>query len=425
MNQPDLEVVPMRVTTAFKHLLRLPGVNVTGVVFQSNRVIVTVALRRRRLACPLCDHSTRARYDLRDVDSRWRHLDLGAWRLEVRARLRRLRCPDHGVRVECVPFARHRSEFTRDFEDLVAWLAAKTDKSAIERLLRIAWRTVGAIVERVVSDELDPERLNDLFEIGIDEISWRKQHNYLTLVSNHRSGKVVWGAEGKDTKTCDSFFDELGKERSSKLTAVSMDMGKAYLKSVTKQDHAPQATICIDPFHVVALATKALDDVRRDVWNDMRALDSKAAKKFKDARWSLMKNPDNLTDKQAATLRRLKRRGGDLWRAYRLKESCRAIFSGDLDPDEVEELLDRLISQAQRSRLEPFVKLSRTLRDNRDGILAAIRLGINNGRAEGLNNVVRLIARRAYGFHSATAAVALVMLCCGPITLRLPYQGLL
>ena len=414
----------MRVTTAFKHLLRLPGVNVRAVVFDKDRVIVTVALRRRRLVCPLCEHSTRARYDSRDVDSRWRHLDLGPWSLEVRARLRRLSCPAHGVRVEGVPFARHRLEFTRDFEDLVAWLAAKTDKTAIERLLRIAWRTVGAIVERVVADELDPKRLDELFEIGIDEISWRKQHNYLTLVSDHRSGKVVWGAQGKDTKTADKFFAELGKERSSQLTAVSMDMGKAFPKSVRKEDHAPQATICIDPFHVVALATKALDDVRRAVWNDMRAIDQNAAKKFKDARWSLMKNPGNLTDKQAVTLRRLKRRGGDLWRAYRLKESCRAIFSGDLDPDDVAELLDRLISQAQRSRLEPFVKLSRTLRANRDGILAAIRLGINNGRAEGLNNVVRLITRRAYGFHSAAAAIALVMLCCGPITLRLPYEGL-
>jgi transposase len=138
-----------------------------------------------------------------------------------------------------------------------------------------------------------------------------------------------------------------------------------------------------------------------------------------------MKNPDNLTVKQAVTLRRLRRRGGNLWRAYRLKESCRAIFSGDLDPDQVEELLDRLIAQAQRSRLEPFVKLAKTLRENRDGILAAIRLPISDGRAEGLNNVVRLIARRAYGFHSAAAAIASVMLCCGPITLRLPYEELM
>jgi transposase len=413
----------MRATTAFNQLLQLPGVNVHKVAFENTKVVVTVTLRRCRLVCPLCGYSTRARYDCRDVDSRWRHLDLGVWRLEIRARLRRLHCPEHGVHVEGVPFARYRSGFTRDFECLVAWLAAKTDKSAIERMLRIAWRTVGTIIERVVQDELDPDRLNELFEIGIDEVSWRKQHNYLTLVYNHRTSKVVWGAEGKDTETCDAFFAELGKERSAQLTAISLDMGKAFHKSV--KNHAPQATVCIDPFHVVALATKALDKVRREVWNDMRAIDKKAAKKFKDARWALMKNPDKANDEQAATLRRIKRRGGDLWRGYRLKESCRAIFAGDLEADEVAVLLDRLISQAQRSRLAPFVKLAKTLRENRDGILAAIRLGINNGRAEGLNNVVRLIARRAYGFHSAASAIALVMLCCGPITLELPYERLL
>lgn len=168
-----------------------------------------------------------------------------------------------------------------------------------------------------------------------------------------------------------------------------------------------------------------LYEVRRQVWNDMRLIDGMAAKKFKDARWALMKNPENLNDRQAHTLRRLRSKGGDLWRAYRLKESLRAIFAGDLDPGEVEELLDRFLSQAQRSRLQSFVKLAKTLRDNRDGILSAIRLGINNGRAEGLNNKVRLITRRAYGFHSAAAAIALVMLCCGPIVLQLPHERLL
>jgi len=291
----------VHVTTAFKHLLRLPGVYVRGVEFLADRVVVTVALRRRRLLCPLCDHSTRARHNDQVVDSVWRHLDLGCWRLVIKARLRRLRCPSHGVRVEGVPFARHNSRFTRDFECLVAWLAVKTDKSSIERLLRVAWRTVGAVVERVVADELDPGRLNDLFEIGMDEISWRKRHKYLTLVTDHRSGKVVWGAEGKDAKAAGKFFDDLGQERSGQLTAVSLDLGKAYPKAVRK--HASQATICWDPFHVVAIATKALDDVRRDAWNDMRNQDAELAKKFKGARWSLLKNPDNLNNKQGRAAR--------------------------------------------------------------------------------------------------------------------------
>lgn len=412
----------MRVTAAFNHLLRLPGVNVRGVEFVDDQVVVSVALRRRRLRCPECSHSTRARYDIRDVDSLWRHLDLGAWRLVVRCRLRRLRCPEHGVRTEGVPFARPASGFTRDLEDLVAWLATRMDKTATCRLVRIAWRTVGEICARVVADGLDPDRLDELFEIGVDEVSWRKHHKYLTLVTNHARGKIVWGTEGRDTEALDRFFAELGKERSARLQAVSMDMSVAYAKSVKKKGHAPKAAISYDPFHVVQLATKALDEVRRDAWRDMRRIDEKAAKKFKGARWALLKNPDKHTDTQAAQLRKIRRRGGDVWRAYTLKEALREVFKGDLSAEEAEELLKRFCSKASRSGLEPFVKLAKTLRKHTVGIMAAIRRGLTNARVEALNNRVRLIIRRAYGFHSAQAALALVMLGCGPITLRLPHE---
>lgn len=127
----------MRVTTAFSRLLRLEGVWVKKVRFEPGRVVVEVALRRRRLVCPLCGYCTRARRDTRPVDSVWRHLDLGTWRLEIHARRRRLCCPEHGARVEGVAFARPGSQFTRDFEALVAWLATRADKSTVKRLVRI------------------------------------------------------------------------------------------------------------------------------------------------------------------------------------------------------------------------------------------------------------------------------------------------
>ncbi|MGH2713886.1 MAG: ISL3 family transposase, partial [Thermoleophilaceae bacterium] len=398
----------MRVTSAFKHLLRLPGVHVRAVGFEPGRVVVSVVLRRRRLRCPLCQFSTPWRYDRRDVDSVWRHLDLGSWELEVRARLRRLSCPRHGVRTEGVPFARHGSGFTADFEALAAWLATRMDQTAVRRLLRVAWVSVGAICERVSAAELDPARLDQLFEIGVDEVSWRKHHRYLTLVSDHRRGKVVWGAEGRDSATVDGFFNELGPVRAARLQAVSMDMSAGYEKSV--QAAAPQAVVCFDPFHVVALGTRALDQVRRSTWNELRALDGTRARMFKGARWALLKNPEDLSDEQAAQLRKFRRRGGALWRAYTLKEALRAIFAGDLTPEETAELLDRLCAKAQRSALAPFVKLARTLRRHREGILAAVRLGLSNARHEALNNKVRLNIRRAHGFHSAKAALALVML---------------
>ena len=413
----------MRVNAAFSRLLRLDGVWVRDVQFEEDRVVVEVALRRRRLLCPVCGYSTRHRHDRRPVRSVWRHLDLGTWRVEIHARLRRLQCPEHGVRVEAVPFARHRAGFTRDFEQLAAWLATRTDKTTITRLLRIDWATVGRIIERVMKDELDPDRLENLFEIGIDEVSWRKQHRYLTLVADHIRGQIVWGHEGRDAATAGRFYREIGADRAHAVEVVSMDMGPGYAKAT--REHAPQAIIAIDPFHVVALANRALDDVRREYWNQLRSRgDLVAARRFKDARWSLLKSPPNLSDKQAVTLRKLKRAGGEVWRAYTLKEALRAIFAQDLTLEDVTVLIDRFTSKASRSRLKPFVKLARTIRQHRDGILHAVRLGINQGRTEALNNKVRLITRRAYGFHSADAALALVMLCCGPITLTPPHESL-
>jgi transposase len=414
----------VRVTTAFNRLLGLKGISVLEVSFlDATSVTVDVALRRRRLVCPLCSFSTAARYDTRPVSSSWRHLDFGRWQVLVRAQLRRLACPEHGVRVEAVPFARPRSGFTRDFEDLVAYLATKTDKSTITRFSRVDWDTVGRICERVIAEGLDPDRLDGLVNIGVDEVSWRRHHSYLTLVADHTGKKIVWGAPGKDTATLDAFFDDLGPERAAQIEAVSMDMGAAFNKSVRAPGHAPQAVICIDPFHAVQLVTDALDVVRRAAWNELRQLpDQGAAKRFKGARWALLKRPENLTDDQSATLRKLRARGGDVWRAYSLKEAFRAIFAGDLNTDDAAALLDRWCSKASRSRLASFVKVAKTIRKHRDGILAAITLGVNNARAEGLNNHVRLITRRAYGFHSAQAALALVMLSCGPITLRLPHE---
>jgi transposase len=456
----ELEVLPLRVSSAFSRLLALPGVWVRSVEFEPARVVVTVALRARRLRCPKCSYSTRNRENEQDHDSVWRHLDLGVWRLEVHARLRRLVCPEHGAHVEGVPFARDGARFTRDFDDLVAWLATKTDKTATCRLTRIDWQTIGRVIERVGEEQLiDGDRLSDLFEISVDEVAWRKGHRYLTLIGDHRRRCVVWGCEGKGQAAADQFFTELDPEilpnpqsdpqelaeiqaqppdppsgdpdpaasehtigeRAGQLRAVTMDMGEGYAKSV--REHAPQAVICIDNYHVVQLATKALDEVRREHWNVLRQTgDRDAAKAFKDSRWSLLKNPGDLTDTQADTLAALHAAGGKVPRAWAMKEMIRAIFAPGLSVDTVDELIDRLLARLSRSRLKPFVRLGRTIRKHRQGILAARRLNLSNARAESMNNRVKLIVRRAYGFHSANAALALVHLTCGPITLTLPHE---
>jgi transposase len=363
----------VRVTTLLNRLLGLPGISVTHAAWHGQQLVVDVRLRRQLLECPLCGYTTGAGYDWRVVPSWWRSMDFGPYEVIVRVLLRRLECPEHGVRVQAVPFARHRAQFTRDFEDVTAFWATKTDKTTIARALRIDWDTVGRICERVVADGLAADRLEGLVNIGVDEVSWKKHHHYITLITDHESKRVVWGRPGKDTATMDAFFDQIGADQAAGIAAVSMDMGPAYAKSVRAEGHAPQATICYDPFHAVKLVTEALDTERRKVWNELRQSDNpEAAKKFKGARWVLLKKPTDLSDEQAATLRRLKRRGGDLWRAYSLKEAFRAIFAGDLTPDQAGELIDRWISRASRSLLPAFVKAAKTIRKHREGIIAAL-----------------------------------------------------
>ena len=361
----------MRASTLLNRVLNLDGVTVTNVhpgsAAGEDPVVVRLRQRRRLMACPWCSYRTRHRYDSRPVDSRWRHLDLGGRLCELTMQRRRLRCPEHGVVTEAVGFARPGSRFTRDFEDLVVWLVTKADKTTVATFARVAWRTVGAMCQRVAGEKLDPDRLAGLVDLGVDEISWRKHHKYLTLVSDHDTSRIVWGTTGKTAAALDRFFDDLPEGGAELIEAVSMDLGPAYAKTVRAR--APQAVLCFDPFHVIKLATDALDAVRRQVWHSARRYpDRNIARKFKGARWALLKNPGDLTDRQAETLAALRKSGGALWRAYQLKETLRAVFAGDLTASEVIELLDRWCSRAQRSRIPEFVKTARTIRKHKDGI---------------------------------------------------------
>lgn len=181
----------------------------------------------------------------------------------------RVSCPEHEVVVVAFPWARHRARHTIGFEDQVAWLAAHCSRSAVEELMRVAWRTVGAIAARVVADahsRADP--LGGLRRIGIDEVAYKKGHRYLTVVVDHDSSRLIWAAPGRDKATLNRFFDELGKSRSARLTEVTADAAE-WIATVVRS-RCLNARLVMDAFHVVQWATDALDEVCRDVWNAAR-----------------------------------------------------------------------------------------------------------------------------------------------------------
>ena len=195
---------------------------------------------------------------------------------------------------------------------MAAWLAVRTSKSATCHLLRVAWRTIGAIVTRVNDDvAARVDRLEGLRRIGIDEISYKRGHRYLIVVVDHDTGQLVWAGPGRSEAALNVFFDELGDQRAQLITHVSADMADWIAKTVARR--APNAIRCADPFHVVAWGVQALDIERRRAWNQAKGRKIKASpghrgrttgdsRQIARSRYALWKNPDNLTPNQEGKL---------------------------------------------------------------------------------------------------------------------------
>jgi len=421
----------VRNASVWQRLLGLTRTVVEGVELDEQAGVIVVAVRPSKGATRRCGRCGRRAglYDRGQGRRRWRALDVGELRCYLEADAPRVRCSNHGVTAAEVPWARHGAGHTRAFDDTVAWLAVQCSKSAVVELMRIAWRSVGAIVARVQADiDATVDRLAGLSRIGIDEISYKRGHRYITVVVDHDSGRLVWAAPGRDEATLRGFFDLLGTERCAAITHVSADAAEWVAKVVAQR--CPQALRCADPFHVVAWATDALDVVRREAWNaasGRRHVDAVTgrpqaatgmARSIKRARYALWKNPENLTVNQAARLAWIAKTDPRLYRAYLLKEGLRHVFV--VKGEAGKEALDAWIAWARRCRIPAFVELQRKIVKHRETIDAALDCGLSNALIESTNTKIRLLTRIAFGFRSPQALVALALLALGGYRPDLP-----
>jgi transposase len=244
----------VRSARLWARLLGLETAVVEGVEFVEQEQAVVVSVRpgkatRRR--CGRCGKRCPG-YDQGEGRRRWRALDLGTIQAFLEADCPRVSCAEHGVVAAQVPWARHGAGHTYAFDDTAAWLVTHCSKSAVADLLRIAWRTVGSIVTRVVADaEAKTDRFANLHRIGIDEISYKRGHKYLTVVVDHDTGVLLWAHPGRDMKTLEIFFDRLGAERCAQITLVSADAAE-WIAAVVA-DRCPNAELCLDPFYADVL----------------------------------------------------------------------------------------------------------------------------------------------------------------------------
>jgi transposase len=410
----------------WQRLLGVERTVVERVEFDEGKQQLVVHVRPRRGAQQRCGRcGRRAPWEDRGEGRRqWRALDFGLLPVVLEADAPRVNCREHGVTVAAVPWARHSAGHSYAFDDTVAWLAVHTSKTAVAALMRIAWYTVGAICARVAADgQAGVDRWASLRRIGIDEISYKKGHRYITVVVDHDTGLLVWAAPGRDKGTLKQFFDALGEKRCAQITHVSADGADWISKVVDKR--CPNAVRGADPFHVVSWATDALDKVRRDLWNAARGGKGKAteqSKALKNARWALWKNPGDLTQAQQAKLAWIERTHPTLHRAWALKEGLRWVFSLARQgfPRLAMTALDRWLSWARRCRIPAFVELARKVTRHRDAIEISIEHGLNNGLVESMNTKLRLLTRVAFGFRDPWALIGLAMLAVGGLCPPLP-----
>ncbi|MDQ1308473.1 MAG: transposase [Actinomycetota bacterium] len=386
-------------------------------------VVVVVSVRssrRQGSRCPRCGRRCPG-YDRGDGRRRWRGLDLGSTRVFLEAEAPRVRCREHGVIVAAVSWARHGSAFTAAFEEQTAWLAAHTAASVVAVLTRSSWRAVTAMVARVVAEARGrSDRLAGVVKIAIDEKAYRKGHRYLTVVTDLDTGRVVWAAEGRSKATVEAFFTALGTQRAAALTHVGCD-GADWIHTVVKAK-APNAVLCLDSFHVVAWASEAVDDVRRRIVQELKATGrGEDAATLKGSRWAVLKNPANLTDGQTESLASIKKTNGPLYRAYLIKEQLREVFR--IKGVRGRRLLAGVIAWASRSRIPEMVDLARKLRRFHDLIGNTLDTGITSALAENTNTHIAALARRAYGFHTPEALIAMIELTRGGLCPQLPGRA--
>jgi transposase len=387
---------------------------------------VVVSVRPRvgtPMRCGQCRRETTG-YDRgrAGVSRRWRALDWGPWKVVLQAEMRRADCLFCGAKVVAVPWARHDTGHTREFDQQVAWLARYASQSTVATLMRIAWKTVGRIVSRVMADAVveNEDRFDGVRRIGIDDVAYRKGHKYLTVVYNHDTGTLLWVGVGRKKTTLGTFFSILGEERCKKIELVSAD-GADWIADMVSLN-CPKAKLCLDPYHLVSWVNDAVNKLRGRLRHEAQRDKAKSlAGLYSDSRWVVLKDPTKLSSEQQQTLAELTKINTPLFRAYLLKEKLRQILAqGGVARIRYFNLW---LAWAIRSRIPEMVDLARRLRRYSTDIAHTLRYGLTNGPVEGLNSRIRQVINNARGFQDTDALMAMLRLTLGPHRPTLPSRA--
>jgi transposase len=385
----------MQIKSLLKKTLSLQGFcihSVTGCAFDISFQIVPD--RRFLPRCGRCGLPGKYR-DTRP-ERMFKHVPLWGIPVTLHYSPRRVYCQHcDGIYVESIAWAAGKRRLTNAFACYLATWARLLPWLEVARLFRCSWGTVAASVDFVVKYGLENRDLSGITHMGIDEISRRKGHKYLTNVYDLKTKRLIWSGKGRTEETLREFFDFFGENRAKQLQGICCDMWVPYLNVI--EDRAPNAVLVFDKFHIVRHLMNAVDQVRRD---EIREKGKEHKELVKRTRYLWLKNPWNLKDDQKARLSALEKLNLKINRAYLLKEAFRDFWSYT-KPAWATKYLQQWFWWATHSRLKPMRDFAWLVRGHEENILSYFHLPIDNGSVEGLNNKAKVVSHRAYGFRSA------------------------
>lgn len=374
--------------------VKITGQSIHGDNADSAMIRLAPDLRYR----PLCHHChTPAGTVHSNGHSRFiRDLNMAKAQVWLQVEYRKVWCDNcNGVRVEHLSFADASKRVTDRLAQYIHDLCKMLTVHDVAEHLDLNPKTIKAIDKSFLQKSFGRTDCHDLRVLAIDEIALRKGHNYMTVVMDYFSGRVVWMGEGRSKETLDSFFAEMTNRRKEAIEAVAMDMWEPYINRV--KHHCPNANIVFDFFHVVQAFGRVIDKVRRDEYLKANEQDRKV---LKGSRYLLLKNEENLTEKQQSRLQDVLELNSTLSVLYVLKDYVKLVYYYS-DRQKVKKILDdwcEMAGQIEHPSVKAFIK---RLRFFEYGILNHADYPIGTSRLEGANNKIKVIKRKAYGFHDS------------------------
>jgi transposase len=371
--------------------LRLPYSMVDEIETFSNHTDLRIRRTPPALSCSGCGQLCFDRYDrtvqrIRDLNVFELHsyLVLTKWRVH---------CPNCGVRVEDVGFADPYSRYTHRFEEFVFRMCRHTPIANVAETLGLNWKTVKEIDKRALQRTFANPDYSSLRLLSIDEISYKKRHQYLTLVLDLERTRVIWVGKGRSQATLEGFFDEIGEENAQGIEAIAVDMWDPYLAAIEAK--SPQANVVFDKFHIIRNYSKVIDRVRND---EVKKAEKEDKPILRGTKYLLLKNWENLSERQQSRLDTLLSLNNNLNVAYVLKEDLKRLWDCK-DQEEAQQVLAEWTQTAEESGIKALIGFARMLNRYAFGLFNHCEYPISNATLEGFNNKIKVIKRRCYGFH--------------------------